>query len=103
MIHSGLAAISLSGAAEPAEARALLEANVLGPMRVTRALLSLLCAARGRVVNIGSIAGKVPMPFMHAYAAGKAALHAWSDGLRVELAPLGCAALRSRPCANGDS
>jgi len=43
----------------------------------------------GRIVNIGSIVGKVAIPFGGAYAASKHAVEAISDALRAELAPFG--------------
>ena len=49
----------------------------------------LLRAARGRIVIVGSIAGKSALPFLGAYAMSKHALEAMADSLRVELAPDG--------------
>jgi short-subunit dehydrogenase len=56
---------------------------------VTRALLPALRAAQGRIVTIGSISGRMAAPMLGAYAMSKFALEAWSDALRVELAPQG--------------
>lgn len=72
-----------------AELRRQLEVNVIGQIAVTQAMLPLLRAARGRVVNIGSIAGKSALPIMGPYAASKFALEALTDSLRVELLPAG--------------
>lgn len=69
------------------ELRQQLEVNVVGQLAVTQALLPALRVARGRVVLIGSIAGKSAMPFLGAYAMSKHALEAMADSLRVELAP----------------
>jgi 1-acylglycerone phosphate reductase len=44
---------------------------------------------KGTIVNIGSVAGIMPYVFGSAYNASKAALHAYSNTLRVELAPFG--------------
>ena len=49
----------------------------------------IIASGRGRIVQIGSIAGVVPLPFGSVYNASKGALHSWSNTLRVELAPLG--------------
>lgn len=49
----------------------------------------LIASGDGRIVQIGSIAGVVPLPFGSIYNASKGALHSWSNTLRVELAPLG--------------
>jgi 1-acylglycerone phosphate reductase len=48
-----------------------------------------LLAARGTIVNVGSVAAHMPLPFMSNYAASKAAPYAYSECLHVELAPLG--------------
>jgi NAD(P)-dependent dehydrogenase (short-subunit alcohol dehydrogenase family) len=69
------------------ELRRQLEVNVLGQVAVTQALLPQLRRARGRIVFVGSIAGRSALPFLGAYAASKHALEAIADSLRVELAP----------------
>ncbi|KAJ6443957.1 NADPH-dependent 1-acyldihydroxyacetone phosphate reductase [Purpureocillium lavendulum] len=63
--------------------------NVLGVMRMVKAFSPLLINSKGTVVNIGSVAPLVPLPFSTAYNATKAALHAYGDGLRMELALFG--------------
>ena len=67
------------------ELRRQFEVNVIGLIAVTQALLPLLRTARGRVVNMSSIAGRAAMPYMGPYAASKHALEALSDALRLEL------------------
>jgi NAD(P)-dependent dehydrogenase (short-subunit alcohol dehydrogenase family) len=71
------------------ELRRQLEVNVVGQLAVTQAFLPALRAARGRIVIIGSIAGKSALPFLGAYAMSKHALEAMADSLRVELATEG--------------
>jgi NAD(P)-dependent dehydrogenase (short-subunit alcohol dehydrogenase family) len=71
--------------------RRQLEVNLVGQVAVTQALLPNLRSARGRVVNVGSIAGRSALPFLGAYAASKHALEAVTDALRVELRPDGIA------------
>jgi NAD(P)-dependent dehydrogenase (short-subunit alcohol dehydrogenase family) len=71
------------------ELRHQLEVNVVGQIAVTQAFLPHLRAARGRIVNVGSIAGRSALPFLGAYAASKHALEAVTDSLRVELQPFG--------------
>jgi NAD(P)-dependent dehydrogenase (short-subunit alcohol dehydrogenase family) len=70
-----------------ADLRRQLEVNVVGQIAVTQALLPLLRAGRGRIVNIGSIGGRMATPFLGAYAASKFALEALNDALRLELRP----------------
>ena len=69
--------------------RRQLEVNVIGVVAVTQAFLPLLRRARGRIVNLGSISGKVVAPYLGPYAASKFALEALTDGLRVELGKWG--------------
>jgi NAD(P)-dependent dehydrogenase (short-subunit alcohol dehydrogenase family) len=72
-----------------AEWRRQFEVNVFGHLAVTRALLPSLLAARGRIVNVGSIGGRTSVPFLGPYSASKFAMRAWSDAIRLELAPHG--------------
>jgi NAD(P)-dependent dehydrogenase (short-subunit alcohol dehydrogenase family) len=72
-----------------AELRRQLEVNVIGQLAVTQAVLPALRAARGRVVIVGSIAGRSALPFLGGYAITKFALEAMADSLRLELAPDG--------------
>jgi NAD(P)-dependent dehydrogenase (short-subunit alcohol dehydrogenase family) len=66
-----------------------LEVNLIGQVAVTQALLPMLRAARGRIVNVSSIGGRVALPLAGPYAASKFALEAVSDSLRRELRHLG--------------
>jgi NAD(P)-dependent dehydrogenase (short-subunit alcohol dehydrogenase family) len=73
------------------ELRHQLEVNLVGQIAVTQALLPALREARGRIVFVGSIAGRSALPFLGPYAASKHALEAVADSLRVELQPWGIA------------
>jgi NAD(P)-dependent dehydrogenase (short-subunit alcohol dehydrogenase family) len=70
-----------------AQLREQLEVNVVGQVAVTQAALSLLRQARGRIVFVGSIGGKVAVQFAGPYHASKYAIEAIGDCLRQELAP----------------
>jgi NAD(P)-dependent dehydrogenase (short-subunit alcohol dehydrogenase family) len=72
-----------------AQLRKQLEVNVIGQIAVTQAVLPLLRQARGRIVNMGSIAGRGTIPMMGPYSASKFALEALTDALRLELRPWG--------------
>jgi len=61
------------------------EVNVVGQVAVTQAMLPALRRARGRIVLVSSIGGRVAMAFTAPYAASKHALEAIGDALRVEL------------------
>ncbi len=69
--------------------RRQLEVNLVGQIAVTQALLPSLRRARGRVVNMTSVGGRVGTPFMGAYHASKFGLEGISDALRRELAGVG--------------
>jgi NAD(P)-dependent dehydrogenase (short-subunit alcohol dehydrogenase family) len=69
--------------------RKQLEVNVIGQIAVTQAFLPLLRRARGRIVNMGSIAGRGTIPLLGPYSASKFALEALTDALRMELQPWG--------------
>lgn len=72
-----------------ADLRMQFEVNVIGQVAVTQAFLPLLRKSRGRIVNMGSIAGRAAMPFMGPYSASKFALEALTDAMRLELQPWG--------------
>lgn len=78
------------------------ETNVIAPMMVARAALPLLrvasSGASGAVIaNIGSIVGLFTTPFAGAYCSSKAALHALTDALRMEVAPFGIQVVTVQP------
>ena len=79
--------------------RRQLEINVVGQVAVTQAFLPLIRAGRGRIVNMGSIQGRMATPFTGAYAASKFALEALTDALRLELAPWGISVSIVEPSA----
>jgi len=60
--------------------------NLLGTAKLTAAVLpSMRAQGFGRILFIGSVAGRIPIPFQTMYSASKAALAAMSDALRLEL------------------
>jgi NAD(P)-dependent dehydrogenase (short-subunit alcohol dehydrogenase family) len=69
--------------------RRQLEVNLIGQVAVTQALLPALRRARGRIVNVSSIGGRVALPLLGPYAASKFGLEGLSDSLRRELRPHG--------------
>jgi NAD(P)-dependent dehydrogenase (short-subunit alcohol dehydrogenase family) len=66
-----------------------MDVNVTGVLRATQAFLPLIRLARGRIVNISSIGGRVAIPLVGPYAASKFAVEGMSDSLRRELRPWG--------------
>ena len=86
------AGIAINGPVEvvPLEQwRRIVEVNLLGQVAVTRALLPAVLRARGRIVNMSSIGGRVASPLFGPYSATKFALEAVSDSLRREVAAHG--------------
>jgi NAD(P)-dependent dehydrogenase (short-subunit alcohol dehydrogenase family) len=71
------------------ELRRQLDVNVVGGVAVTQAFLPQLRRSRGRIVFVGSIAGRSALPFLGAYAASKHALEAVADSLRLEVEAFG--------------
>ena len=66
-----------------------LAVNLLGPLRVTHALLPLLKRSRGAIVNNLSLAALAPLPVIPAYSLSKAAAFNMSQSLRAFLASQG--------------
>src|SRR5690242_12648462 len=67
----------------------VLNVNLFGPYRITKAFAPLLLATKGRVVNISSLNGIVASPMAGAYSMSKHGIEAFSDALGAELAPFG--------------
>ncbi|MGX5682565.1 SDR family oxidoreductase [Schumannella luteola] len=79
------------------ELRHQLDVNVIGQVAVTQAVLPLLRAARGRIVNVTSIGGIIAGGMLGPYNASKFALEAITHALRNELAPWGIEAIAIEP------
>jgi NAD(P)-dependent dehydrogenase (short-subunit alcohol dehydrogenase family) len=71
------------------EIRRQFEINVFGPMAIAQASLPLLRTSNGRLIFVGSIAGRLSAPFVGPYSSSKAALASLVDALRQELASSG--------------
>ncbi len=69
--------------------RANFEVNVFGQIAVIQAFLPLVRAARGRVVNIGSVGDRLTIPFGGVLCGSKSAFASLSDALRLELHAFG--------------
>jgi NAD(P)-dependent dehydrogenase (short-subunit alcohol dehydrogenase family) len=65
--------------------RRQLEVNLFGHVAMTQAFLPLIRAGRGRLVNVGSIGGRVVLPLAGGYSASKFAMEAITDAFRLEL------------------
>jgi NAD(P)-dependent dehydrogenase (short-subunit alcohol dehydrogenase family) len=83
------AGIVIAGAVEdttPAEALHQFETNLLGVLRVTRAVLPhMRRQGSGNIINIGSIGGLLAIPYQGIYSASKFALEGLTEALRLEV------------------
>jgi len=83
------AGFGIWGAFEQREIKPQLEVlrtDLLAPVDISHALLPTLRRNRGFILNVSSLAGESPLPFMSTYAAAKAGLTYWSEAMRVEIA-----------------
>lgn len=70
----------------PEQARLVYEVNLIAPSELSRqAAASMLTRSRGRIVNVSSISACVTGPGMSVYAASKAGLTQFTEGLRLDL------------------
>jgi NAD(P)-dependent dehydrogenase (short-subunit alcohol dehydrogenase family) len=78
----------LAGAEESSleQAKSLFDVNLFGVIRMTKAVLPIMRRhGSGRIVNISSVMGLIPAPFMALYAASKHALEGYSESLDHEI------------------
>jgi|GEM_PF-106961 len=80
-----------------AELDFILDVNLLGPYRVTRAFADLLIESQGRVLTVSSIAGILSGPFIGAYAMSKHGVEAYVDALAAEMDRFGVAVAAVEP------
>ena len=87
------AGVNMMGAVEettPAEAAALFDTNVLGVLRVSQAVLPHMREQRqGRIINVSSVLGFLPGPYMGLYTASKHAVEGLSESLDREVRQFG--------------
>ena len=95
------AGVGIAGAAEESsieQTRALFETNVFGSIRMTRAVLPHMREqGSGRIINVSSVLGFLPAPFMALYAATKHAIEGYSESLDHEVRDHGVRVLLVEP------
>lgn len=102
--NAGIASAGITEAFTPAQVTALFDTNVVGLLRTARAVLpSMRKAGDGLIINVGSILGRVTIPFFGIYGATKMAVEALTDSLRVEVAPFGVDVVLVQPSAHPTS
>ncbi|MFF3374027.1 oxidoreductase [Streptomyces sp. NPDC002680] len=101
------AGIGSSGADEEnsvARAQRVFDINVFGVMRMTKAVLPHMRGrGNGRIINISSILGFIPAPYMAAYAASKHAIEGYTESLDHEIREHGVRALLVQPAGTNTS
>ncbi|MGH6838621.1 MAG: SDR family oxidoreductase [Methylocella sp.] len=98
--NAGIASAGVTEAFTPDQAKIVLNTNVVGLLRTTRAVLPVMREqGDGLIINIGSILGRVTFPFFGIYGASKFAVEALTDSLRYEVSQLGIDVALVQPSA----
>ncbi len=88
--NAGVGLYAPSWQASLDDTRQMFELNLIAPLALIKAVVPPMRAQRdGLIVNIGSIAGKMTLPWLTLYSASKYALGSFTGGLRIELAGTG--------------
>jgi NADP-dependent 3-hydroxy acid dehydrogenase YdfG len=96
--NAGIMSAGVTEAFTTEQAKAMFDTNVIGLLRVTRAVLpSMRQQHDGLIINIGSILGRVTFPFVGIYGASKFAVEALTDSLRYEVSQLGVEVVEVQP------
>ncbi|MFZ6722745.1 oxidoreductase [Undibacterium sp. Ji49W] len=100
LVNNAGIGIAPAGAEEVsiAQAQAIFDTNFFGLLRVTRAVAPYMRQQRaGRIINIGSVLGFLPMPYGALYSATKHAVEGYSESLDHELRTWGIRAIVVEP------
>jgi len=98
--NAGIASAGVTEAFTADQAKLIFNANVVGLLRTSRAVLPIMRAqGGGLIINIGSILGRVIFPFFGIYGASKFAVEALTDSLRYEVSQLGVDVVLVQPSA----
>jgi NADP-dependent 3-hydroxy acid dehydrogenase YdfG len=96
--NAGIGSAGVTEAFTTEQAKVIFDTNVIGLLRVTRAVLpSMRQQHDGLIINIGSIFGRVTFPFLGIYGASKFAVEALTDSLRYEVSQLGIEVVEVQP------
>jgi NADP-dependent 3-hydroxy acid dehydrogenase YdfG len=96
--NAGFGSAGVTEAFTAEQAKAIFDTNVIGLLRVTRAVLPSMRQRRdGLIIHIGSILGRVTFPFTGIYGASKFAVEALTDSLRYEVSQLGVEVVEVQP------
>ncbi|MDP9919108.1 NAD(P)-dependent dehydrogenase (short-subunit alcohol dehydrogenase family) [Variovorax boronicumulans] len=96
--NAGMMMIGAVEETATAEAAELFDTNVFGMLRVTRAVLPYMREKRrGRIINVSSVLGVLPAPYMGLYSATKHAVEGLSESLDHEVRQFGIRATLVQP------
>jgi NAD(P)-dependent dehydrogenase (short-subunit alcohol dehydrogenase family) len=96
--NAGMGAIGAVEESSVAQAQEVFNVNVFGVMRMTKAVLPhMRDRGHGRIINLSSVVGFLPSPYMAAYAASKHAIEGYSESLDHEVRDHGVRALLVQP------
>jgi NAD(P)-dependent dehydrogenase (short-subunit alcohol dehydrogenase family) len=88
--NAGLAVVGPLEEISAEQAVAQFDVNLFGVMRMTNAVLPVMRQqGSGRIINIGSLSGLLPLPYMGIYSASKHALEGYSEALASEVRGFG--------------
>lgn len=94
------AGMGISGAIEYAtsvDVSRIIDVNIKGVINVCKYAIPRLRATKGKIINIGSVAGELTIPFQTFYSMSKVAVSTYTEGLRMELKPFGIKATTVLP------
>jgi NAD(P)-dependent dehydrogenase (short-subunit alcohol dehydrogenase family) len=96
--NAGVGALGAGEESSIGQTRDVFDVNVFGVMRMANAVLPHMRAnRRGRVINVSSVLGLIPAPFMAGYAAAKHAIEGYSESVDHELREHGVRMLLVEP------
>lgn len=100
--NAGVGTFGIQEGFTPEQVSKVFDVNVVGPLRVNRAVLPhMRKAGSGHIVYVGSGLGRVTMPFLGPYGATKFAVEALGEATAMELKPLGIRTTVIQPGAYG--
>lgn len=94
------AGMGISGAIEYAsneDINRIIDVNIKGVINVCKHAIPRLRETKGKIINIGSVAGELTIPFQTFYSMSKVAVSTFTEGLRMELRPFGIKATTVLP------
>jgi len=89
--NAGVATVGALIEADEGDLQFLMDVNLFGPYRVTKAFAPLIIESEGRIATTGSISGILSRPLLGYYAMSKHAMEAFADTLAVEMQKFGVA------------